>query len=104
MQLLQRCEASSAWNEGDGKGVRRFLRIVFVDEMQFSFMLERGTVDAVFILRRMQEEYHVEGKTLYMCFVDLKNAFDRVPRKMLELAMRKKGILEVLVRSVMSLV
>ena len=33
--------------------------IVSVDEMQFGFMPERGTIDAVFILRRMQEEYHV---------------------------------------------
>ena len=30
-------------------------------------------------------------------------AFDRVPRKVLEWAMRKKGIPEVVVRSVMSL-
>ena len=31
-------------------------RIVTVDEIQFGFMPERGTIDAVFILRRMQEE------------------------------------------------
>ena len=38
-----------------------------------------------------------------MCSVDLKKAFDRVQRKVLEWAMRKKGIPDVLVRSVMSL-
>ena len=38
-----------------------------------------------------------------MCFVDLEKAFDSVPRKLLELALRKKEILEVLVRSVMNL-
>ena len=38
-----------------------------------------------------------------MCFVDLENAFDTVPRKVLEWAMRRKGIPEVLVTSVMSL-
>ena len=40
---------------------------------------------------------------LYMSVVDLEIAFDRVPRKVLEWAMRKKGIPEVLVRSVMKL-
>ena len=54
----------------------RFCRTVNVDEMQFGFMPERGTIDAVFILRRLQEEYHAKGKRLYMCFVDLDRAFD----------------------------
>ena len=51
----------------------------------------------------MQEEYHAKGKKLYMCFVDIEKVFDRAPRKILELAVRKKKIPEVLVRSVMSL-
>ena len=63
----------------------------------------RGTIAAAFILRRMQEEHHVKGKKIYMCFVDIDKAFDRVPRKLLKWAMMKKGISEVLVRSVLSL-
>ena len=74
-----------------------------VNEMQFGSMPERGTIDAVFILRKMQEEYHAKGKKLYMCFVDLEKAIDRVSRKVLAWAMRKKDIPDVLVRSVMSL-
>ena len=35
-----------------------------------------------------------------MCFVALVKALDRVPRKVLEWAMRKKGIPEILVGSV----
>ena len=38
-----------------------------------------------------------------MCFVDLEKVFDIILRKVIEWAMRKKGIPEVLVRSVMSL-
>ena len=38
-----------------------------------------------------------------MCFVELEKAFDRVLRKVLEWAMRKRGIPEVMVTAVMSL-
>ena len=61
------------------------------------------TVDAIFIVRRMQEEYQKKDKKVYMRFVDMEKAFDRVPRKVMEWAMRKKGLSEVMVRSVMSL-
>ena len=59
---------------------KRLCRIVSADQMQFDFMPERRILDAVFIPRRMQEEYHDKGKKLYMCFVDLVKAFDRVPK------------------------
>ena len=38
-----------------------------------------------------------------MCFVDLEKAFDRVLRKVVEWAMRKRSVPEVMVRAVMSL-
>ena len=78
-------------------------RIVTVNEMQFGFTPERATTDSVFILRRMQEEHHAKGKKMCMCIVNLEKAFDRVPRKVMEQVVRKKGIPEVLVRSAMSL-
>ena len=81
---------------------KRLHRIVTVNELQFGFMSERGTIDAVFILRRIQGEYRAIGKKLYMSFVDVEKAFDIVPRKVLEWEMRKKGTPEVLIRSVMS--
>ena len=71
--------------------------------MKFCFMPERGTIDAVSMLRRMQEEYHAKCKKLCTCFLDIEMAFDSVSRKVLEWAMRKKGMPDVLVRSVMSL-
>ena len=51
----------------------------------------------------MQAEYHAKRKKLYMCFVGIEKTFNRVPRKVLEWALSKKEIPEVLVRSVMSL-
>ena len=70
--------------------------------MQFGFMPVRGTTDGVLIVRRLQVELNAKGKQLHMCFVIIEKTFDRVPRKVLELATRKKGIPHVVVRSVMS--
>ena len=71
--------------------------------MQFGFMREKGTVAAIFIMRKMLEEYQKKHKKLYMCFVDMEKAFDRVPRKGMERAMRKKSLSEVLVPAALSL-
>ena len=38
-----------------------------------------------------------------MCFVNIEKASDRVPRKVMERAIRKKGLPKVIVRAVMSL-
>ena len=43
-----------------------------------------------------------EGQ-VYMCFADIEKAFDRVPQKLIEKAMRTKDLPEVNVRTVMSL-
>ena len=51
----------------------------------------------------MQEEYRDKKKKFYMCFVDIEKALHRIPRKVIEWAMRKKGLPEIIVRAVMSL-
>ena len=71
--------------------------------MQFVFMSGRGETDALFVVQRMQEEYRNKKKKLYMCFVDIEKAFDRVAGKVMEWAMRKKGLPEVIIGAVMSL-
>ena len=82
---------------------KRIRELVKADDMQFGFMPGKGTTDALFILRRMQEEFRGREKKLYMCFVDLEKTFDRVPRKVMEWALRKKRLPKVLVKVVMSL-
>ena len=82
---------------------KRIRELMKVDDMQFGFMRGKGTTDALFILRRMQEEFRGKEKKLYMCFVDLEKAFDRVPRKVMKWTLRKKSLPEVLVKAVMSL-
>ena len=81
---------------------KRHRRMVTSNKMQFGFISEKGTNDAVY-LHNVESRVLCKGKKLHMCFVDLEKALNRVPRKLLEWAMRKKGIPQVLVRSVMSL-
>ena len=50
---------------------KRLWCMVKVNEMKFGFMPGKGMVDAVFILRRLQEEYLEKEKNLCMCFVVL---------------------------------
>ena len=63
----------------------------------------KSKTPALFILRRIREEFREREKKLCMCFVDLEKAFDKVRRKMAEWALRKKGLTKVLVQAVMSL-
>ena len=51
----------------------------------------------------MQESYLEKTRKLFICFVDLEKAFDRVPRKVIEWALRKKLVPERLVQAVMSM-
>ena len=78
-------------------------KIATIDDMQFGFMPDKGTIDAVFIWRRIQEEYLYTQKKLCTWYIDQEKAFDGVSRKVVEWAMRKKGITVALGTAVMSL-
>ena len=82
---------------------KRSRRLVKVDQMQFGFMPGRSTVDAIFIHRKMVKSYLKINRKLYICFVDLERAFDQVPRKVIEWALRKKLVPERLDQAVMSM-
>lgn len=80
---------------------KRIRKQVKIDDMQFGFREGKGTTDAVFILKQVHERYKTKGKNLIYAFVDLEKAFDRVPREVTRWALRKAGVDEWLVQSVM---
>jgi len=53
----------------------RIRQQIDIDDMQFGFMKVKGTTDAIFIVRQMQEEFRAKGKKLYFGFVDMEKAF-----------------------------
>ena len=60
---------------------KRLRQKVKIDDMQFGFVPGKGTVDAIFMVRQLQEKFLEKRKDLFFAFVDLEKAFDRVPRE-----------------------
>jgi len=52
----------------------RIRQQIEIDDMHFGFMKGKGTTDAIFMARQVQENFRVEGKKLYFGFVDLEKA------------------------------
>ena len=74
-----------------------------LDSMQFGFTAGKGTTDAIFIVRQMQETYLAKKKEPWMAFVDLEKAFDRVPREVVWWALRKVDVEELLIKMIKSM-
>ena len=77
--------------------------VVDTHKMQYGFMSGRGTVNAVFVLRRLSEKFRAKNKKLFFILVDLKKAFDQVPREVICFAFRRKGVPEYLLNEVIFL-
>ena len=75
-------------------------QLVPIDDSQFGFGPGRGTTDAIFVVRQLQEKHLAANKRLYIAFIDLEKAFDRVPQNVIWWALRKLGVEEWIVRLV----
>ena len=73
---------------------KRLRRMAEIREEQYGFVAGNETTDVIFILRQFQERYLENDKELYLVFVDLEKAFDRVPRVLIENSLKRKGVVE----------
>ena len=62
-----------------------------------------GTTDQLFTLARILEGAWEYAHPVYMCFVDLEKAYDRVPREILWEVLREYGVRRSLLRAIQSL-
>ena len=74
-----------------------------IEEEQCGFRPGRGTTDQLFTLARILEGAWEYAQPVYMCFVDLEKAYDRVPRGVLWGVLWEYGVRGVLLRAIQSL-
>ena len=68
---------------------------VDIDDMHYGFMSGYLITNVTFISRQLQEKY-LAKKNLYFVFVDLGEAFDRVPRDVVWWALKKLSVQPIL--------
>ncbi|KAL5195329.1 putative serine/threonine-protein kinase [Glycine soja] len=79
---------------------RRLRKETQVTENQFGFMPGRSTMEAIYLLRRVMEQYRMDQQDLHLIFIDLEKAYDRVPREILWKALEKKGVRVAYIRAI----
>ena len=85
------------------KVLERVVEVFIRQRVVTNDMQGRCTTDAIFILCQLQEKNLLAGKPIYLAFIDLEKAFDRVPREVIWSSMQKFKIDEWLVRIVQSM-
>ena len=69
-------------------------------KQQHGFMPEKGTTDTMLASTMLMEKYRKGQRELYCVFVNLKKAYDSVPREELWYCMRKSRMVEKYMRLV----
>ena len=72
---------------------KRLRKAVTIGDAQFGFQPEKETIDAMFILRQVQEKVLEKREKSFVAVLDLEKASDRVPREVVHWCVRKRGIL-----------
>lgn len=72
-------------------------------ETQSGFRPGYSTQDHVFTIRNLTEKFLAYNKNMYLCFIDLEKAFDKVPRNLIWKALRNLTVSSNLIEAVKAL-
>jgi hypothetical protein len=65
-------------------------KLITVSKNQFGFILGWSNMETIFLIRPLMERYREQKKDLYMIFIDLEKAYDKISRNIMWLALEKK--------------
>ena len=88
-----------------GRIVQGRLQVIaekILPESQSGFRKGRGCADMIFVARQLVEKAREHGESLYVLFVDLRKAYDSVPRQALWKVLEKYGVPEKMLNVVKS--
>jgi len=77
---------------------RRLQKNILISEKQFGFRRGKSTIEAIYLLRRFMGLYKDRKVDLYMVFIDLEKASDRVSCEVLLRCLEKNGVSSVYIR------
>ena len=66
------------------------------------FMNGRGCIDQVFVMRELAERFESKGKEMYVAYMDLEKAYDRIDRNAMWRVREMFGIDDNLLRAMKS--
>ncbi|WKY12572.1 hypothetical protein Q1695_003843 [Nippostrongylus brasiliensis] len=78
----------------------RLRDMVEIAQQQLGFMPGRSTTDAIFIARQVMEKYREKRRPIYLAFLDLEKAYDRLPRTLLWWSLRQRNVPKRLVQMI----
>jgi Reverse transcriptase (RNA-dependent DNA polymerase) len=58
-------------------------KLTTVSKNQFNFMLGRSIMEAIFLIRQLMKRHWEQKNDLYMIFIDLEKAYDKIPKNIM---------------------
>jgi hypothetical protein len=70
----------------------RLRGVTNITENQFGFMPKRSTMETIFFIRQLMDEYWEQKKAQHMVFMDLEKGYNKMPRNVMWWALQKHKV------------
>lgn len=72
-------------------------------ESQSGFRPGRSTQDHIFTIKQLAEKRYLQGKHIWLAFIDMEKAFDTVPRSKVWKGLKERGVHSKIIRIIQNI-